>query len=109
MSGCVVFLGAMGWVGTSCKQVHSASERSVGYVFLTGDSVRNHPNPHPYQTDSQELDHPLKRLLEGASSDKIPRLLSACIISPSAMFCGVVLLTAVLSSNLELGPSVRQR
>src|SRR5918995_7029046 len=35
------------------KRVHWASERSVRYVFLIGDSVRNHPNPHPYQTGSQ--------------------------------------------------------
>src|SRR3712207_768450 len=38
-----------------CKRIHWASERSVGYVFLMGDSVRNHPNPHPYQTGSKEL------------------------------------------------------
>src|ERR671911_113238 len=37
------------------KQDHWASERSVGYAFLIGDSVQNHPNPHPYQTGSQTL------------------------------------------------------
>src|SRR5215210_9311133 len=36
------------------KLVHSASERSVGYVFLIEESVQNHPNPHPYQTGSEE-------------------------------------------------------
>jgi len=35
------------------KLVHSASERSVGYVFLIEESVQNHPNPHPYQTGSK--------------------------------------------------------
>jgi hypothetical protein len=36
------------------KRVHSASERSVGYVFLIEESVQNHPtNPHPYQTASK--------------------------------------------------------
>src|SRR5215211_4690565 len=35
------------------KQVHTASQRSVGYDFLIGESVRNHPNPHPYQTGSK--------------------------------------------------------
>jgi hypothetical protein len=34
------------------KRVHSASERSVGYVFLIEESVQNYPNPHPYQTGS---------------------------------------------------------
>src|SRR5215217_8034707 len=33
------------------KRVHSASERSVGYVFLIEESVQNHP--HPYQTGSK--------------------------------------------------------
>jgi hypothetical protein len=28
------------------KQLHWASDRSVGYDFLIGDSVRNHPNPN---------------------------------------------------------------
>src|SRR5215212_15717 len=37
------------------KLVHSASERSVGYVFLIEESVQNHPNPHPYQTGSKRL------------------------------------------------------
>src|SRR5215213_1636146 len=37
-----------------CKRVHWASERSVGYVFLIGDSVQNHPNPHPCQTGSKD-------------------------------------------------------
>src|SRR5215212_7670511 len=32
------------------KLIHSASERSVGYVFLIEESVQKHPNPHPYQT-----------------------------------------------------------
>jgi hypothetical protein len=35
------------------KQIHSVSERSVGYGFLIGDSVQNHPNPHLYQTGSK--------------------------------------------------------
>src|SRR3954447_4640660 len=35
------------------KRAHSASERSVGYGFLIRESVRNHPNPHPYQTGSK--------------------------------------------------------
>src|SRR5215212_7049005 len=35
------------------KRVHSASERSVGYVFLIEESVQNYPNPHPYQTGSK--------------------------------------------------------
>src|SRR5215212_8265452 len=35
------------------KQAHSASERSVGYGFLIRESVRNHPNPQPYQTGSK--------------------------------------------------------
>src|SRR5215218_9229628 len=35
------------------KLVHSASERSVGYVFLIEESAQNHPNPHPYQTGSK--------------------------------------------------------
>src|SRR5215218_8560295 len=35
------------------KRAHSASERSVGYGFLIRESVRNHPNPHLYQTDSE--------------------------------------------------------
>src|SRR5215217_4121325 len=39
------------------KLVHSASERSVGYVFLIEESVQNHPNPHPYQTGSETLRH----------------------------------------------------
>src|SRR5829696_8900708 len=45
------------------KRFHWASERSVRYGFLIGDSVRNHPNPHPYQTGSywrdelSEFDH----------------------------------------------------
>src|SRR5215208_2806700 len=34
------------------KRAHSASERSVGYGFLIRKSVRNHPNPHLYQTGS---------------------------------------------------------
>jgi hypothetical protein len=29
-----------------CKRLHWASERSVGYGFLIGESVRNHPNLH---------------------------------------------------------------
>src|SRR5215203_1444849 len=37
------------------KRVHSASERSVGYVFLIEESVQNYPNPHPYQTGSKEI------------------------------------------------------
>src|SRR5215212_6218185 len=37
------------------KRVHWASERSVGYGFLIGESVRNHPNLHPYQTGSKQL------------------------------------------------------
>src|SRR5215208_2729134 len=37
------------------KRVHWASERSVGYGFLIGESVRNHPNLHPYQTGSKKL------------------------------------------------------
>src|SRR5215217_8248865 len=37
------------------KRAHSASERSVGYGFLIRESVRNHPNPHPYQTGSYVL------------------------------------------------------
>src|SRR5215217_8662325 len=37
------------------KRVHSASERSVGYVFLIEESVQNYPNPHPYQTGSKKL------------------------------------------------------
>src|SRR5215211_675737 len=37
------------------KRAHSASERSIGYVFLIEESVRNHPNPHPYQTGSKVL------------------------------------------------------
>ena len=36
------------------KRIHSVSERSVGYGFLIGESVRNHPNPYPYQTGSQK-------------------------------------------------------
>src|SRR5829696_5811080 len=35
------------------KQIHSVSERSVGYGFLIGEGVQNHPNPHLYQTGSQ--------------------------------------------------------
>src|SRR5215210_3132246 len=35
------------------KQIHSVSERSVGYSFLIGDSVQNHPNLHLYQTGSK--------------------------------------------------------
>src|SRR5215218_3735906 len=35
------------------KRIHWASERSVGYVFLIGESVRNYPNPHLYQTGSK--------------------------------------------------------
>src|SRR5829696_5133108 len=35
------------------KRLHWASERSVGYGFLIGESVRNHPNPHLYQTGSK--------------------------------------------------------
>ena len=35
------------------KRVHSASERSVGYVFLIEESVQKHSNPHPYQTGSK--------------------------------------------------------
>src|SRR5215203_2926636 len=35
------------------KRFHWASPRSVGYGFLIGDSVRNHPNPHLYQTGSK--------------------------------------------------------
>jgi hypothetical protein len=41
------------------KQAHSASERSVGYVFLIGDSVQNHPNPLPYQTGSKNTRTPV--------------------------------------------------
>src|SRR5215210_1246858 len=37
------------------KQAHSASERSVGYGFLIRESVRNYPNPQPYQTGSQRF------------------------------------------------------
>src|SRR3712207_4971712 len=37
------------------KRFHSASERSVGYVFLIRKSVQSHPNPHPYQTGSEIL------------------------------------------------------
>jgi hypothetical protein len=37
------------------KRVHWGWERSVGYVFLIRDSVRNHPNPHPYQTGSKSM------------------------------------------------------
>src|SRR5215212_11479961 len=39
------------------KRVHSASERSVGYVFLIEESVQNYPNPHPYQTGSKSYRH----------------------------------------------------
>src|SRR5215211_1268112 len=39
------------------KRVHSASERSVGYVFLIRESVRNHPNLHPYQTGSKKYSY----------------------------------------------------
>src|SRR5829696_7728472 len=35
------------------KRLHWTSERSVRYGFLIGDSVRNHPNPHLYQTGSE--------------------------------------------------------
>jgi hypothetical protein len=35
------------------KQIHSVSERAVGYGFLIGESVQNHPNPHLYQTGSK--------------------------------------------------------
>src|ERR687895_287154 len=35
------------------KQIHSVSERSVGYGFLIGESVQNHLNPHLYQTGSK--------------------------------------------------------
>src|SRR5918999_4998289 len=37
------------------KQIHSVSERSVGYGFLIGKSVQNHPNPHLYQTGSKDV------------------------------------------------------
>src|SRR5215208_312127 len=37
------------------KRAHSASERSVGYGFLIRKSVRNHPNPHLYQTGSKKF------------------------------------------------------
>src|SRR4051794_7692422 len=47
------------------KRAHSASERSVGYGFLIEDSVRNHPNPHPYQTGSKmHLGELLYRIVE---------------------------------------------
>ena len=35
------------------KQDHSESERSVEYVFLIGDRVQSHQNPHLYQTGSE--------------------------------------------------------
>ena len=43
------------------KQIHSVLERSVGYGFLIGDNVHNHPNPHLYQTGSkaQEITQPM--------------------------------------------------
>src|SRR5919112_439562 len=44
------------------KRIHSPSERSVGYFFLIGESVRNYPNPHLYQTGSQ-FEHPRIRLV----------------------------------------------
>src|SRR5829696_6709638 len=36
------------------KRAHWVSERSVGYGFLIGDSVRNHTNLHLYQTGSKK-------------------------------------------------------
>src|SRR5215213_6129263 len=36
------------------KRLHWASERSVGYGILIGDSLRNHPNLHLYQTGSKD-------------------------------------------------------
>jgi hypothetical protein len=37
------------------KQIHSVSERSVGYSLHIGESVQNHPNPHLYQTGSKKF------------------------------------------------------
>lgn len=36
------------------KQIHSVSERSVGYGFLIGDSVQNGSDSHSYQTGSYQ-------------------------------------------------------
>src|SRR3954468_22568457 len=49
---------AFGVARQDCKRVHWASERSVGYGFLIGESVRNHPNPHLYQTGSKGAKKP---------------------------------------------------
>jgi hypothetical protein len=46
------------------KLIHSASERSVGYVFLIEESVQKHPNPHPYQTGSKGYGTTVSALLE---------------------------------------------
>jgi len=51
------------------KLVHSASERSVGYVFLTEESVQKHLNPHPYQTGSKQT-----RMLTVPADDRRPLL-----------------------------------
>src|SRR5215208_831823 len=40
------------------SSLQAALERSVGYVFLIGDSVQNHPNPHPCQTGSKTSEGP---------------------------------------------------
>src|SRR5215210_484004 len=55
------------------KLVHSASERSVGYVFLIEESVQNHPNPHPYQTGSEESPYSRRMRHENAGEAKFER------------------------------------
>src|ERR671920_781648 len=50
------------------KRLHWASERSVGYVFLIEDRVRNHPNPHLYQTGSKVRRSGLSRTCSGRAA-----------------------------------------
>jgi hypothetical protein len=53
----VTLPGLLGRAGTIRKLIHWASERSVGYGFLIGESVRNHLNPFLYQTGSYSVHH----------------------------------------------------
>ena len=72
------------------KRVHWASERSVEYAFLIGDSVQDHPNPH--QTGSKAL----------FTRQSLPIVVLALLI-PTANLTGLQELLEVAFSNSPLG------
>src|SRR5215217_3779975 len=67
------------------RRGHSPSQRSVGYGFLIGDSVRNHPNPHLYQTGSKSAyarAEPVAALREAENPSTRRKLLSIAQRTP---------------------------